>query len=126
MQEEIFGPLLPIITYSSFDEAVKFIKKRERPLALYLFTKTKENEAKVLEELTFGGGCINDTIMHNATHNAFGGIGKSGMGKYHGESGFINFTHYETILHSSKLLNIPGRYAPFTKAKLGLLKKFVK
>lgn len=127
MKEEIFGPLLPILTYKSFDEAVKYVKRHERPLALYLFTNSKDTKQKVLDELTFGGGCINDTIMHIANeHLPFGGIGSSGMGAYHGKAGFETFSHIESIVERSKHLDNPLRYAPFTDMKFKMIRKIVK
>lgn len=122
MQEEIFGPLLPILTYESFDEAISFIKKRNKPLALYLFTQDKNNEKKVLESISFGGGCINDTVIHLANSELpFGGVGPSGMGAYHGKLSFETFSHKKAVFKQTTMVDVPVRYPPY-KAKEGLLK----
>lgn len=127
MQEEIFGPILPIITYRTIEEAKSFIISREKPLALYLFTEDKEAEKQILQELSFGGGCVNDTIVHIATSNmGFGGVGASGMGAYHGRKSFETFSHEKCIHKKSTGFDIPIRYQPYTKEKTKLLKKFLK
>ena len=102
MQEEIFGPLLPVLTFYDIEEAIQMVNARPRPLALYYFTKDKQREAMMLKQVSYGGGCINDTIVHLATsHMPFGGVGNSGMGGYHGKDSFDTFTHkkehYEEI-----------------------------
>lgn len=126
MKEEIFGPILPIIAYDDFTEAVKIIRSREKPLALYLFTKDKNLETWVVKNLLYGGGCINDTVMHVANcHLPFGGVGASGMGAYHGRKGFETFSHAKSILKQTFAFEIPIRYAPY-KNKLNLLKRIVK
>jgi aldehyde dehydrogenase (NAD+) len=126
MQEEIFGPILPIIPYDHLEEAVKIIRSRERPLALYLFTKDQDLENWVADNLQYGGGCINDTIMHVANyHLPFGGVGASGMGAYHGRKGFETFSHAKSILKQTFAFDMPLRYAPY-KNKLNLLKRIVK
>lgn len=123
MQEEIFGPLLPVISFYDMEEAVRMVNARPRPLALYYFTKDKEREAKILRNTSYGGGCINDTVVHLATsYMPFGGVGNSGMGGYHGKASFDTFTHKKSIMKKSGLIDIPIRYAPF-KNKLSLLKK---
>lgn len=123
MQEEIFGPLLPVLTFYDMREAIQMVNARPRPLALYYFTKDKAREAKVLRDISYGGGCINDTVVHIATsHMPFGGVGNSGMGGYHGKDSFDTFTHKKSIMKKSGLIDIPIRYAPF-KNKLALLKK---
>ncbi len=123
MQEEIFGPLLPILTFYDMKEAVQMVNARPRPLALYYFTKDKKREAGILRNISYGGGCINDTVVHLATsHMPFGGVGNSGMGGYHGKDSFDTFTHRKSIMKKSLLVDIPIRYAPF-KNKLALLKK---
>ena len=123
MQEEIFGPVLPVMTFFDLKEVVEQVSARPRPLALYLFTKKKEREAYVLKHVSYGGGCINDTVVHLATsYMPFGGVGDSGMGGYHGKDSFDTFTHRKSIMKKSCLIDIPVRYAPFKK-KLDLLKK---
>lgn len=113
MQEEIFGPILPIITYKNIDEAFDFIKARPKPLALYLFTDDRQLQKRVVTELTYGGGCINDTIMHLASHTLpFGGVGNSGMGQYHGKYGFDTFSHKKSVLKKWKLFDLAVRYHP--------------
>lgn len=123
MQEEIFGPVLPVLTFSSLKKAADLINARPRPLALYLFTNKKESEAYILKHVSYGGGCINDTIVHLATsYMPFGGVGESGMGGYHGKASFETFTHRKSVMKKSGLIDLPIRYAPFKK-KLDLLKK---
>ena len=126
MQEEIFGPILPVLTFDSIDYTVKEIKKRERPLALYLFTKNKNIEKKVLSEISFGGGCINDTIVHLATnHLPFGGVGFSGMGKYHGMESFKVFSNAKSILKKAYFPDISVRYHPYSESKLKLIRSLM-
>lgn len=126
MQEEIFGPILPIIPYDHLEEAVKIIRSREKPLALYLFTKDQDLENWVVDNLQYGGGCINDTVMHVANyHLPFGGVGASGMGAYHGKKGFETFSHAKSILKQTFAFDMPLRYAPY-KNKLNLLRRIVK
>lgn len=127
MQEEIFGPLLPILVYDRIEEAIAFVKKREKPLALYLFTKSAENEKSVLSQLSYGGGCINDTVVHLATpYMPFGGVGNSGMGSYHGKESFTTFSHRKSIMKKALWFDIPLRYAPYRKISLAVLKKIQK
>ncbi|HZK10630.1 MAG TPA: aldehyde dehydrogenase [Clostridia bacterium] len=116
MQEEIFGPILPILSYDEIREAFVFIRKREKPLALYLFTKDKKIQRQVLEEVSFGGGCINDTLIHAASpYMPFGGVGQSGMGAYHGKKSFDTFSHKKSIVKKSWYLDLPLRYHPYKK-----------
>lgn len=125
MNEEIFGPILPILTYQSVDEAFFRIQSRPKPLALYLFTKNASMEQRVLEELSYGGGCINDTVLHLATpHMPFGGVGESGMGGYHGKYSFDAFSHRKSILKRSARPDIRLRYAPYGD-RLKFLRKFI-
>lgn len=127
MSEEIFGPILPIISYKKIDEVINIVKHYEKPLALYLFTNSKQNEEKILNQLSFGGGCVNDTIMHLAsTYLQFGGVGGSGMGSYHGKNGFDTFTHYKSVLKQSNIIDLPIRYHKYTDKKLKLIKKVLK
>ena len=126
MQDEIFGPILPILTYKKLKHAIKEVNDRPHPLALYLFTENKKVKKKVLKNCQFGGGCINDTVIHLATTNMpFGGVGASGMGSYHGKAGFECFTHYRSIVDKKTWLDIPLRYQPYSSVKHWLIKKFM-
>lgn len=125
MQEEIFGPILPVLAYEDLDEAITQINSRPKPLALYLFTRSRRTEQKVLGQISYGGGCINDTVVHLATsHMPFGGVGESGMGSYHGKAGFDTFTHRKSVLKKALWLDLPVRYPPY-KGHLKLLKKLM-
>lgn len=127
MQEEIFGPILPIIEYENIEDAISYIKSHEKPLALYLFTNSKKIENMVLYEVSFGGGCINDTIIHLASSKlGFGGVGFSGMGEYHGENSFKTFSHYKSVLKKSVLLDLPMRYHPYKKINDKLIRMFMR
>lgn len=126
MQEEIFGPILPIIIYEDLNEVIHSINKRSKPLALYLFTKSKGVQKQITNEVSYGGGCINDTIVHLATpYMGFGGVGESGMGSYHGKASIETFSHSKSVLKKSNLVDIPVRYPPYGK-KLNLLKRILK
>lgn len=115
MQEEIFGPVLPVLTYENFDELMLLLKKRPKSLAQYLFSSNKAHIRRVNEELSYGGGCINDTIIHLATSEmGFGGVGESGMGAYHGKAGFDAFSHQKSIVDKKTWLDLPMRYQPYT------------
>lgn len=127
MQEEIFGPVLPVLTFKTLDEAIEKVKEREKPLALYLFTQRKDVEEKVLRTLSFGGGCINDTIIHLATSRmGFGGVGNSGMGSYHGKKSYETFSHEKSIVKKHTWIDLPIRYMPYTKGKEMLLRMFLR
>jgi aldehyde dehydrogenase (NAD+) len=127
MQEEIFGPLLPILTYDTLEEAIAFVQARPKPLALYLFTKDTAVEKKILRQISFGGGCVNDTIMHVASlHVPFGGVGQSGMGSYHGKASFETFSHYKTMLKKGRFLDIPVRYHPYKEKNLKLIRRLLR
>lgn len=127
MREEIFGPILPILSYSSLDEAISFVRERPKPLALYLFTRRASAEQRMLDECSFGGGCINDTIIHLATSRMpFGGVGHSGMGSYHGKRSFESFTHQRSIVKKSTWLDLPMRYHPYSKRKMKMIRRFMK
>ncbi|ACL20215.1 Aldehyde Dehydrogenase [Desulfitobacterium hafniense DCB-2] len=126
MQEEIFGPLLPVLEFESFDAALAMVNQHPKPLALYLFTRSKDHEAQAISKTSFGGGCINDTIIHLANPNLrFGGVGESGMGQYHGKGSYDTFSHTKSIMKKSNKLDIPLRYPPF-RNHLSLLKKLMK
>lgn len=128
MGEEIFGPIMPVIAFDEFDEIVKDIKNKARPLALYLFTSSKKQINRVETELCYGGGCINDVIIHIATSEmGFGGVGESGMGSYHGKAGFEAFSHSKSIVNKKTWLDLPMRYQPYkSKFNEKLLKRFLK
>lgn len=127
MQDEIFGPVLPIIEYNSLQEALKIVKTFAKPLAFYLFTNNKAVQKFWLTNVSFGGGCINDCIMHIANlHLPFGGVGDSGMGKYHGKQSFLTFSNMRSVVKQSKKLDLPIRYQPYTKTKNKLIKTFMK
>jgi len=124
MSEEIFGPLMPLLTFTNLEPAIKTINDRPKPLSAYLFTTNKKVEHYFLRNLSFGGGCINDTIVHlSVPRLPFGGVGASGIGSYHGKAGFDAFTHYRSVLHKSKLIDVPLRYPPYTDFALKLLKR---
>lgn len=126
MQEEIFGPIIPIIEYQNLDELINILKTKEKPLALYIFSNNKNNINKVISNLSFGGGCINDVIMHLTNdHLPFGGIGNSGMGRYHGKYSFDAFTHEKSIFKKGKI-ELQVKYPPYTNKKLKLVKSFTK
>lgn len=126
MQEEIFGPLMPILTYETLEEAEAFILEREHPLALYLFTGSKAVEQRFLRYIPYGGGCINDTILHLASSElSFGGIGKSGMGSYHGRKSFETFSHEKSILKKYCWFDAPMRYQPYKKLYQRMIKWFL-
>lgn len=114
MQEEIFGPILPVVTYRDRSDVMMYLKQRPKPLALYLFSQDEAYQAQVLRELSFGGGCINDTLMHLANHHLpFGGVGASGLGAYHGYHSFQAFSHFKSVVTKSRLCDIRLRYHPF-------------
>ncbi len=127
MNQEIFGPILPILTVSNVDEAYDFIKRRPEPLALYLFTNNQKIEKRFLREVKFGGGCVNDTIIHLATTEmGFGGIGNSGMGAYHGKKTFQTFSHEKSIVKKMNFIDLTMRYQPYKKWKYKLIRLFLK
>ena len=126
MKEEIFGPILPILEYSDLNDAIEQIKATPKPLALYLFTNKKSIRNKVFSEISFGGGALNDTVMHLADANLpFGGVGNSGMGSYHGKFGFDTFSHHKSILQKATWFEPFVKYPPYTEFKLNLLKKLL-
>lgn len=126
MQEEIFGPILPVLTYSDVTEAIAIVNQRPNPLALYLFSHNKNLQRRVLQSTSSGSVCINDTVMQFAVPGLpFGGVGSSGMGKYHGKASFDTFSHYKSVLNRSLILDVKLRYAPYTKTKLQLLKRIL-
>ena len=128
MGEEIFGPILPILAFDDFDEMVEELKIKDKPLALYLFTSDKKHIKRVTTELSYGGGCINDVVIHLATSEmGFGGVGESGMGAYHGKAGFDAFSHEKSIVDKKNWLDLPMRYQPYkSKFYEKLLRMFLK
>jgi aldehyde dehydrogenase (NAD+) len=126
MAEEIFGPILPILTYNHLDEAIKEIIDRPKPLVIYLFAEDAATQAKILASTSSGGACINDTLMQWSIPSLpFGGVGNSGMGSYHGKASFDTFSHYRSVLKRSMLFDLKWRYAPYTAAGLKQIKKIV-
>lgn len=127
MQEEIFGPIMPILIFDSMDEVIHNINAMPHPLALYLFTSDKAAAKKVTSRCGFGGGCINDTIIHLATTEmGFGGFGESGMGSYHGKVGFDTFSHYKSIVDKKTWIDLPMRYQPYRKLHEKMIRFFLK
>ncbi len=118
MQEEIFGPILPVLTYEKLEDVISRLQKGPKPLALYVFSENKRNIRSVTQSLSYGGGCINDVVIHLATsHMGFGGVGESGMGAYHGETGFAAFSHEKSVVDKKTWMDLPVRYQPY-KCKL--------
>lgn len=126
MTEEIFGPVIPVLPFTHLDEVISFISARPKPLAFYLFTSSKAVEERFVREISFGGGSINDTLIQNANPNLpFGGVGSSGMGRYHGKFSFDTFSHYKGVTKKTTLFDINIRYAPY-KDKIKILRKLFK
>lgn len=124
MEDEIFGPILPVLRYDDIEEAIAFIKLRPKPLSLYLFSESSTLRKKIWREVSFGGGMVNDVIMHFVNdHLPFGGVGNSGMGNYHGEAGFKSFSHYKSVMSKPTLFEFPLKYYPISKLKFKLIKK---
>lgn len=127
MGEEIFGPILPVLTFDTLEEAIQMVEARPHPLALYFFSENKTAQSQVLNCCRFGGGCINDTIIHLATSAMpFGGVGESGMGGYHGKAGFETFSHYRSIVDKKTWMDLPIRYQNYTSLKEKMLHMFLK
>ena len=127
MGEEIFGPVLPVLTYKTEEELYQIINAHQKPLALYLFTQNKGLQKRVMTRCSFGGGCINDVVVHLATNNmGFGGVGESGMGAYHGKVGFDTFSHKKSIVDKKTWIDVNMRYQPYTKSKETFLRLFLK
>ena len=127
MQDEIFGPILPIITYTNLSEAIQKVQQLPKPLSCYVFATKASERKQILNTLSFGGGAVNDTVMHITNSNLpFGGVGFSGMGSYHGEAGFKTFSHYKSILHKANWLELPIKYSPISDKKLWWIKQFFK
>ena len=127
MGEEIFGPVLPVLAFEDLQEAIDTVNHRDKPLALYIFTGDKGVIDAVTSRCAFGGGCVNDVIIHLATSSmGFGGVGESGMGAYHGKVGFDTFTHYKSIVDKKTWLDLPMRYQPYTKLNEKLIRMFLR
>lgn len=126
MQEEIFGPILPFIAYTNLNEVIHTIKQLEKPLSCYVFTNDKHEKEKILNELSFGGGAVNDALMHISNSNLpFGGVGNSGMGAYHGKAGFDAFSHFKSIIDKPTWMELSIKYSPYSMKKLGLIKRLL-
>jgi len=126
MQEEIFGPILPVLTYDDIDEVISQVRSNEKPLAFYYFSEDEQNQEYVLNHIPFGGGCINDTLFHVANpHLPFGGVGHSGIGKYHGKASFDAFTNAKSIVKQTTKFDFSFRY-PNTKNGLAIIKRLLK
>lgn len=128
MQEEIFGPIMPILTYENFDDIFEMLAEKDKPLALYFFSENKDRIEKITSRIRYGGGCINDVVIHLATSEmGFGGVGESGMGSYHGKEGFDAFSHSKSIVDKKTWMDLPMRYQPYTnKVYEKLLHMFLK
>ena len=127
MKEEIFGPILPVMIYDNLDEVIDIVESKPHPLALYIFSSDKKNIKKVTERCRYGGGCVNDVVVHLATPEMpFGGCGESGMGSYHGKFGFDTFTHKKSILDKKTWFDLPIRYQPYSNLQNLLLKMFLR
>ena len=126
MQEEIFGPILPILTYREVSQAVEFIRSKDKPLALYLFTQDKALKEYIINNLSFGGVAINDTLIHQSNYNLpFGGVGASGMGQYHGRYSLETFSHPKSVIEKTDLFDIKLRYPPYKDWALKLIQKIM-
>ena len=122
MQEEIFGPIMPILTYDNLDQMITKLQSWPKPLALYIFSEKKSTIDAVTSRISYGGGCVNDTIIHLATSEmAFGGVGESGMGGYHGKAGFEAFSHTKSIVDKKTWIDLPVRYQPYNRGLYGKL-----
>ena len=127
MREEIFGPILPVLTFRDQEEVIDLVNGHDKPLALYVFSENNDFVDSVTSRCSFGGGCVNDVIIHLATCNmGFGGVGESGMGAYHGKTGFDSFTHYKSVVDKKTWLDLPMRYQPYTKLNEKLIRMFLK
>lgn len=127
MREEIFGPLLPVLAFSDVREALALVRERDKPLACYVFTRSGRTARDILDRLSFGGGCVNDTVMHVGSHHLpFGGVGASGMGRYHGRSGFELFSNRKGVLHRGTWLDPPLRYLPIKGWALAIIRRLLR
>ncbi len=126
MEQEIFGPIMPVLTYDDIDSVISYIKSKPKPLSLYIFSESTSLSKKIFNEVSFGGGAVNDLLMHFSNDKLpFGGVGHSGMGSYHGEAGFKTFSHYKSILRKPTWFEFPFKYYPYSKWKLGIIKRII-
>lgn len=126
MKDEIFGPILPVLEYEDLNEVINKIKSKPKPLSLYIHTSDDAQKNKILNEISFGGGCVNDCVMHISNSNLpFGGVGDSGIGAYHSEAGFKTFSHYKGVLEKYNWFESNIKYSPYTKSKFNLIKKLL-
>ena len=127
MKEEIFGPVMPVMTFTDYEMLINDINSQPHPLALYIFASDRKLIKNITSRISFGGGCVNDTIIHLATSNmGFGGVGASGMGSYHGRDGFNTFSHYKSIVDKKTWLDLPMRYQPYRSFNGKLIRMFLK
>lgn len=127
MQEEIFGPILPVLSFETIDEVIEQVNSHEKPLALYVFSSNKDNIRQITQRCSFGGGCVNDVVIHLANSSmGFGGVGESGMGSYHGKAGFDAFSHYKSIVDKKTWIDLPMRYQPYQRFYEKLIHLFLK
>jgi len=128
MGEEIFGPVMPVIAFEKFEDIYEILRDKQKPLALYIFSQNKKHINDILERISFGGGCVNDVVIHLATSEmGFGGVGESGMGTYHGKVGFEAFSHTKSIVDKKTVMDLPMRYQPYNRKIYGrLLKMFLR
>jgi aldehyde dehydrogenase (NAD+) len=127
MEDEIFGPILPVIPYKDLNVAIQNILKYPKPLAFYVFSENSQKQQEIISRVPFGGGCVNDTIVHLANPNLpFGGVGTSGIGSYHGQKSFDTFSHYKSVYQQGTVVDIPLRYPPYNESKLSWIKFFLR
>lgn len=126
MQEEIFGPILPVIVYDDIDEVIDYVNSHDAPLACYIFARNKKLINYLIKQIGFGGGCINDTLIHLSSYLGFGGFKESGIGSYHGKAGFYTFSHTKSIIDKKLWIDLPMRYSPYSKGKDRIIHKFLK
>lgn len=126
MEDEIFGPILPVIAFTDLEEAIRLVKERSRPLSCYVYSRNRKWVDRIINEVSFGGGCVNDSVMHLTNARLpFGGVGSSGIGSYHGHAGFQTFSHYKSIVEKPFWIDPKIRYAPYTNFKLKLIRWFL-
>jgi aldehyde dehydrogenase (NAD+) len=126
MHDEIFGPILPVLSFTDLEKAIQEVKARPRPLACYVYSNNRSSINHILESISFGGGAINDSVMHLINNNLpFGGVGRSGIGSYHGKAGFDTFSHFKGILQKPFWFELPIKYAPYSKRKQKIIKRLL-
>ena len=127
MGEEIFGPILPVLTYKNLEDVIHTLHGKSKPLAMYVFSENKRTQKLLTTRLSFGGGCINDCVIHLATSEMpFGGVGESGMGAYHGKTGFDAFSHTKSIVDKKTFMDLRMRYQPYEKFYAKMIRMFLK